>query len=212
MKTIKAGLVSLAALGAVAVTAPVFAAGHDTSMMGNKNQQMAQVKLIAPEQGNTIPGAGYAVEVQVTIPAAYAKKISVTPAFVTSASPYFKPGASHYFPGLVVTDTGTVSKVGGPDKNLAGLFQIIGVRWNLDGSEVIDADWYVLKPLFSNVGMPCIRAYVVQGTAPDVVPANPTNMDIGNMFHGMTLVSNVAKTDFYTQQGMGSGGMGSGGM
>ena len=79
------------------------------------------------------------------------------------------------------------------------------------GSEVITADWVVAKPLFSAISMSCIRAYVVKGTAPDMISTNPTNMNIGQAFRGLTLASNVSKTDFYTgSSSMGSGsGMGS---
>ncbi|KYP79632.1 hypothetical protein [Ferroacidibacillus organovorans] len=203
MKNIaKLGLAATFVVSSMAAALPALAATHHRAMAAPKGMQMAQVKVVSPQQGDKIPGSGYTVEIQITIPAAYAKKIPATSAFVPPTSPYFKAGASHFFPGLVVTDTGTVAKVGGASKNLAGLFQIIGVRWNLAGSEVINADWYVVKPLFSNLAMPCIRAYVVSGTAPSSVAANPTNMNIGTAFHGMTLVSNVAKTDVYTNSGM----------
>ncbi len=194
-------------LAALAVTAagaaPAFAQtmAHHTSMMPAVGTQMAEARIVSPTQGNTVPPDMYVVGVQITIPAKYVKDITVHPALVTPTSTYFKPGANHYFPGLVVTDTGASSKIGGPMKNIAGLFQVIGVRWNLSGSEVIDAEWLVGKPLFSSLKMPCIRAYVVKGMAPAAVTAEPTNMNIGAPFHGMTLASNVAKVDVYTGSG-----------
>ncbi len=192
---------TLAALAAItAGAAPAFAqtTARHTSVMADAGTQMATVKITSPTQGNTVPPDMYVVGVQITVPAQYAKDVTVHPAFVTPTSKYFKPGPNYYFPGLVVTDTGTTGKIGGPMKNIAGLFQMIGVRWNLAGSEVIDAEWLVGKPLFSTVKMPCLRAYVVKGAAPAVLPANPANTDIGTAFHGMTLLSNVAKIDFYT--------------
>ncbi|MCY0869864.1 MAG: hypothetical protein OWT27_04650 [Firmicutes bacterium] len=213
----------LATVGFGAMSAPSFAAvaHHDMNkhaaamksmmMMG---KQMAETKLLSPQQGDMIPKDHYVVEVQFTVPRAYAKDIPVMPAFVTPSSPYFKAGPNHFLPGLVVTDTGTAKKLGGAMRNLAGLFQIVGMQWNLSGSEVITADWFVAKPLFSAIPMACIRAYLVKGMAPAMVPMNPTNMDIGTAMHGMTLISNVAKTDFYTgsMKSMGHLGSMSGGL
>lgn len=176
--------------------------GSSTMASGNSSMQMAKVAILSPGQGDTIPSSHYVVELKITVPANDVKAIAVKPAFVTPTNPHFKPGRSVYFPGLVVTDTGTVAKVGGPMRNIAGLFQVIGVRHNLSGSEIIDVDWFVGKPLFSGNSMPCIRAWVVKGKAPSMIPMNPTNMDIGKKMKGMTLISNVAKTDFYTAKGM----------
>jgi len=182
------------------------------SMMTMMGKQLAETALLSPQQGDMIPKDHYIVEVQFTVPRAYAKDIPVMPAFVTPSSPFFKAGPNHYFPGLVVTDTGTAKTLGGAMRNLAGLFQIVGMQWNLSGSEVITADWFVAKPLFSAIPVACIRAYLVKGMAPAMVPMNPTNMDIGTPMHGMTLISNVAKTDFYTGSKKSMMGMMSGGM
>ncbi len=193
-KTIASSLIGSAVIAGFSLV--TFLPSHAQSMSGNK--QVAQVSIVAPLQGDTIPSDHYAIEVQITVPKSEVGKIPVTPSFISPTSPNFKAGASQAFPGLVVTDTGTAQKVGGPQKNLAGLFQIIAVRHNLAGDEVVDADWFVGKPLFSMNNMPCIRAYVVTGKAPDTIAANPTNKDIGMNFHGFTPLSNIAKTDVYT--------------
>ena len=178
--------------------------GSSTSSMasGNSSMQMAKLSILSPGQGDTIPSDHYVVELKITVPASDVKAIPVKPAFVTPTNPHFKPGANFYFPGLVVTDTGSIAKIGGPMRNIAGLFQVIGVRHDLSGNEVIDVDWFVGKPLFSGNSMPCLRAWVVKGKAPAMVSMNPTNMDIGQNVKGMMPISNVAKTDFYTAKGM----------
>lgn len=200
-------LSTLAKIGA-AVAVMLSAASVQAADMGSSasnamgagvppSAQKAQVTILSPVQGDLIPGKGWDLQIQVVVPARDAMDVPAMPGFVTPTSPYFKPGPNHYFPGLVVLDTGTVQKVGGPMKNLAGLFQVVGVSKNLAGDTVIDADWLVLKPLFSAVSMPCIRAFVVSGTAPAMLSSYPTNRDIGKMVDGHTLLSNVAKVDVY---------------
>ena len=169
--------------------------------------EKAQVTILSPSQGSATGAMGWDMQVRIVVPARYAKAIPATPAFTTPTSPYFKPGPSHAFPGLVVTDTGTAAKLGGGARNLAGLFQVIGVSKNFAGDTVIEADWLVLKPLFGAVAMPCLRAYVVSGTAPASVPTPPTNALIGGKILGHTLLSNVAKVDVIASAAASSGGM-----
>ena len=195
-------LVSVLALaGALVATTQVssLAAAHERAMgMAPIGAQKAQVTILSPTEGATLPGAGWDLQVQVVVPAADRTVVAATPALVGPTSPYFKPGPNHAFPGLVVTDTGTNAKLGGPDENLAGLFQIVGVETDFQGDSVIEADWLVGKPLFGSVPMPCIRAYVVSGTAPAQVATAPTNRDIGAKVGVSTLLSNVAQVDVAT--------------
>ena len=192
MRSPKRVLTLVAVTGALLATAPMLAAAK-AQMTAAAGTQEARVTILSPTVGDHLPGAGWDVQIQVVVPAKYA--IMATPALIGPTSPYFKPGPSHAFPGLVVTDTGTAAKMGGASENLAGLFQVVGVQHNFQGDTVIEADWLVGKPMFSAVSMPCIRAYVVAGTAPKTVPTPPTNKAIGTKVAGHMLLSNVAKVD-----------------
>ncbi len=198
------GLVGAAALMMAAAQASALAAAHHRAMGAMApGPQRAEVTILSPSQGDQVPGAGWDLQVQIVVPARDAASIMASPALIGPTSPYFKPGPSHAFPGLVVTDTGTAAKLGGPSGNLAGLFQVVGVQKNFQGDTVIEADWLVGKPLFNAVAMPCIRAYVVSGVAPAKVPTPPTNADIGAKVAGSVLLSNVAKVDVAAASGSG---------
>lgn len=197
------GAVASGLLLATAATSIAASAQRAPAMAAEK----AQVTILSPAQGSATGPMGWDMQVRIVVPARYAKAIPATAAFTTPASPYFKPGPNHAFRGLVVTDTGTVAKLGGSARNLAGLFQIIGVSKNFAGDTVIEADWLVLKPLFGAVAMPCLRAYVVSGTAPASVPTAPTNALIGGRILGRTLLSNVAKVDVVASAGASNSGM-----
>lgn len=197
------GAMLLAAAGAGALAGT----SHAAAMTGAPVEK-AQVAILSPAQGSATGPLGWDVQVQIVVPARYGAMVPASDAFVTPTSPYFKPGPNHALPGLVVTDTGTVAALGGAGRNLAGLFQIVGVSRNFEGDTVIEADWLVLKPLFGAVAMPCLRAYVVAGTAPALVATAPTNANIGAAVAGHTLLSNVAKVDVIASSATAaSGGM-----
>lgn len=202
---------ALAIAGALMIGAhaPTLAAGRRGAMgMAPNAAPKALVTILSPGEGSHLPATGWDLQVQVVVPRADRSAVPVTPALIGPTSPYFKPGPSHAFPGLVVTDTATAARLGGPSENLAGLFQIVGVHTDFQGDTVIEADWWVGKPLFEAAAMPCIRAYVVEGTAPAHVPAAPTNRDIGARVAGAVLLSNVAQVDVEAPgAGAASGGM-----
>jgi hypothetical protein len=75
-------------------------------------------------------------------------------------------------PGLVVTLSTTPSAAGGPNANLAGLFQLNAVA-DSSGQRQAFSDWTVAKPgLFGENAQTTLTAYVVQGTAPGIVTGN----------------------------------------
>ena len=75
-------------------------------------------------------------------------------------------------PGLVVTLSTTPSAAGGPNANLAGLFQLNDVAQSL-GQQQVFTDWEVGKPgLFGTNTQTTLTAYVVRGTAPGIVTGN----------------------------------------
>ena len=72
-------------------------------------------------------------------------------------------------PGLVVTLSTTPAAAGGPNTNLAGLFQETAVAQS-SGQQQVFSDWEVAKPgLFGVDVQTTLTAYVVRGTAPGIV-------------------------------------------
>ncbi|HUA45703.1 MAG TPA: hypothetical protein VMA77_10775 [Solirubrobacteraceae bacterium] len=75
-------------------------------------------------------------------------------------------------PGLVVTLSTTPAAAGGPNANLAGLFQENAVAQSF-GQQQVFTDWEVGKPgIFGNNIPTTLTAYVVRGTAPGTVTGN----------------------------------------
>jgi hypothetical protein len=75
-------------------------------------------------------------------------------------------------PGLVVTLSTTPAAVGGPNTNLAGLFQENAVALSY-GQQQVFTDWEVAKPgVFGLNTATTLTAYVVRGTAPGTVTGN----------------------------------------
>lgn len=87
-------------------------------------------------------------------------------------------------PGLVVTLSTTPAAAGGPDANLAGLFQENDVA-RAFGQQQVFTDWEVAKPgLFGTNTQTTLTAYVVNGTAPAMVTGHEQR------------ISNVVKETF----------------
>ena len=75
-------------------------------------------------------------------------------------------------PGLVVTLSTTPAALGGPNTNLAGLFQETAVARS-SGQQQVFSDWEVAKPgAFGANTRTTLTAYVVRGTAPGTVTGN----------------------------------------
>jgi hypothetical protein len=75
-------------------------------------------------------------------------------------------------PGLVVTLSTTPAAIGGPNTNLAGLFQENAVAREF-GEQQVFTDWTVAKPgAFGTNAPTTLTAYLVSGTAPGTVTGN----------------------------------------
>jgi hypothetical protein len=73
-------------------------------------------------------------------------------------------------PGLVVLLSSTPKKLGGPDANLAGVFQLTDVAKSSAGWDEVLADWEVGKPgAFGKGNKVTLIAYLVKGKAPGIV-------------------------------------------
>jgi hypothetical protein len=90
--------------------------------------------------------------------------------FINTSGPTFGPGLPDPgAPGLVVLLSTTPSAAGGPNANLAGVFQLNGVE-QVDGLNTTFNDWTVGVPGFfgQNVNA-TLTVFVVDGTAPGQV-------------------------------------------
>jgi len=84
-------------------------------------------------------------------------------------------------PGLVVTLSTTPRAAGGPNANLAGVFQLNSVSRHQGLTRVIN-DWEVGVPGFFGKGKQAtLTAYLVKGTAPGIVTGHQT--PISNVIH-----------------------------
>jgi hypothetical protein len=96
-----------------------------------------------------------------------------------SAAKGYKPGINThpaighpdaFAPGLVVLLSTTPKAVGGPDANLAGLFQLTDVAKSSSGYAELIADWEVGKAgAFGKGTKTTLTAFLVSGTAPGKV-------------------------------------------
>jgi hypothetical protein len=84
-------------------------------------------------------------------------------------------------PGLVVTLSTTPQAAGGPNANLAGVFQLNSVTRHNGLTRVIN-DWEVGVPGFFGKNKPTtLTAYLVKGTAPGIVTGH--EQPISNVIH-----------------------------
>jgi predicted lipoprotein with Yx(FWY)xxD motif len=108
------------------------------------------------------------------------------PFFNDIGSPTFGPGLPDPgAPGLVVTLSTTPAAAGGPQANLAGVFQLNAVNHHHGRIQTFN-DWQVGSPGFFGTNVrSTLTAYVVRGKAPGVIPAG-----------GLTPISNVVRETF----------------
>ena len=146
--------------------------------------------MFSPEPGSIQGKAGVGMIVDLkftaTDPAALPGQFRLGGSLPAPAAPV-KPGHLEAFPGLVVTLATTGEAAGGPTTNLANLFQIVTTSKQADGSTQMWATWTNAAPGFGIDVDTTLTAYLVQGTAPDKVPAGDT---------GLTLVSNKISVPF----------------
>jgi predicted lipoprotein with Yx(FWY)xxD motif len=170
---------------------PVSTAGTAVRKRANTSAYHAPValKMITPTQGEKA-GTGGAFNVALSIQARNAsgnRLLSAangyTPFFNQPTSPTFGPGMKDPgAPGLVVTLSTTPQMAGGPNANLAGVFQLNTVSRRHGLIRTLN-DWQVTSPGFFGQGRRAtLTAYVVRGTAPGTVPAGQPRA-ISNVVH-----------------------------
>jgi len=183
----------LTALSAAA--AITFATGASAAPKAKAAPKPVELSVFSPGTNDVAgkDGSGFVIDLALTA----RNKASNTflsaeagykPLFNNPTSPTFQPGTNGGAPGLVVLLSTTPDMPGtpfhGPNTNLAGLFQINGVGAVRGGLTQTWNTWQVGKAGFGS-GPSVLTAYVVQGTAPAVVPAT-----------GLELISNTVKVPF----------------
>ncbi|MCU1449373.1 MAG: hypothetical protein JWP02_1543, partial [Acidimicrobiales bacterium] len=95
-----------------------------------------------------------------------------------------RPGRSAVFPNLGVTLSTTDLALGGPQANLADLFQIVSVFQEPDGTAGVWATWTNTAPRFGIDTDAVLEAYVLRDNAPATLPADRAALDtISNVIH-----------------------------
>ena len=132
----------------------------------------------------------------------YTARGAVDGVSIGAGPPVFGLGKSEALPGLVVIFNNTPTALGGPGRNLANLFQFIGIQDRLDlGGRVayrfIEAVWIVGAPSWCG-WTNAFAAIVINNNAPDIVPdANGDGVIDGRDLAALGLASNIASVTFY---------------
>jgi predicted lipoprotein with Yx(FWY)xxD motif len=151
-----------------------------------------KLNVITPGPGD-VAGAGGAFNIDLSLQAQNTKGNQIlsaangyVPFFNDVTAPTFGPGKPDPgAPGLVVTLSTTPAAAGGPQANLAGVFQLNAVNLHAGRIQTFN-DWEVGSPGFFGTNVPStLTAYLVSGTAPGVIPAG-----------GLTPISNVVHETF----------------
>lgn len=167
------GAIMLTASAAMALAAatPAFASTGEHAVV---RYQRPAIKLVAvtPTPGD-VAGAGGVFNVDLAVLARNAignRELSAANGYQPGINSTPVPGHPDPFaPGLVVLLSTTPQAVGGPDANLAGLFQLTDVARS-HGLAQVFADWEVGKPgVFGTGNRVTLTAYLVRGTAPSIV-------------------------------------------
>jgi len=187
---------TLAAVGLLtAIVAVPAVAAH--SGMGHDHEHGPQppvlVRVITPSEDG-IAGAGGVFNVDISLQARTPADNDVLSA-ATGYRPFLNLPGSNTFgpglpdpgaPGLVVLESTTPQAAGGPNANLAGVFQLNAVE-RVHNLQTTFNDWQVGSPGFFGTNVDStITVFVVQGTAPgqvDMSQVHPISNVVRVHFH-----------------------------
>lgn len=149
------------------------------------------IVINAPGTGDIdgVKGFNFIIDVTMEVEnSAFNGDIPFKPLYQDSNSSTFGPGPNAAFPGFVVLQNTTADKgvFGGPETNLAGLFQLNGVA-AVNGRSQYNTVWNAGAPLFG-IGPSEIVIYYVTGQAAKKMPLMPDAVE--------GLISNVASVAF----------------
>ena len=192
-----AAAIAAIALSAFAATGAGAHSARHSDSAGGGGARPVKLYVITPEADDRTSSAfGVDLSLRAKGPAGNALLSQYQTMFVDPTgpdgkpNPAFHPGHSAAAPGLVVNlsttpDLGPGTPLRGPNTNLAGVFQNNSITSSHGKIETWN-DWQVTSPgFFGRNTTATLTAYVVSGTAPDVVPAE-----------GLTPVSNVVRKTF----------------
>jgi hypothetical protein len=167
--------------------------GQTTTATADSHRPPVRVSVITPSDHGTAGANGqFNVDVQLQArrrsanhflsqDAGYRPFLNLPPA-ATFGPGMPDPGA----PGLVVLLSTTPAQAGGPNANLAGVFQLSNIE-RVNGRNTSFADWIVGSPGFFGTNVDAtLTVFVVNGTAPGQV----------DMAH-VHPISNVARVHFH---------------
>jgi hypothetical protein len=172
---------ALAAIGLTATATLTLAAATPAlaSPSASKAPAPAVALIVITPQPGDVAGAGGVFNIDLALVGRNAKGNSEL-----SAANGYKPGLNitgptvgigkpdPFAPGLVVLLSTTPAAAGGPNANLAGVFQLTDVAKS-HGLQEVFADWEVGKPgAFGKNVETTMTAYLVKGTAPGKVTSS----------------------------------------
>ena len=136
-------------------------------------------RALSPEKGSVQGSGGRGMVVVLNFTARDASALSAeSRGALSPTSASARPGHNPAFPGLVVGLSTTGPSLGGPSANLANLFQVVTPALQLDGSIQVSTVWVNAQPDFGTDVDTTLTAFVVSGTAPDVIPPSEANIDV----------------------------------
>ena len=151
----------------------------------------ATVQAFSPEP-NSIQGiCGNGIVIDLAI---RSKDPNLLKAAIRASQPG-QPGRNPAYQNLVVTLSTTEPALGGPQANIAGLFQIVSVSQQSDGSGEVWATWTNGQPRFGVDVDSALDAYIVGEAAPATVPADHA---------GLNVASNVVHVPFHVAGSVGA--------
>jgi hypothetical protein len=180
------------AIVAVPAAAASSGMGHDHDH-DHGSQPPVVVQVITPSEDG-IAGAGGVFNVDVSLQArtpadndALSAANGYRPFLNLPGSSTFGPGMPDPgAPGLVVLESTTPQAAGGPNANLAGVFQLNAVE-RVHNLQTTFNDWQVGSPGFFGTNVDStITVFVVQGTAPGLVDMSQVHP-----------ISNVVRVHFH---------------
>jgi len=151
----------------------------------------ATVQVFSPEPNSTQGVCGNGIVIDLAI---RAKDSNLLKAAIRPSQPG-QPGRNPAYQNLVVTLSTTEPGLGGPQANIAGLFQIVSVSQQSDGSGEVWATGVNGQPRFGVDVDSALDAYIVGEAAPATVPADRA---------GLNVASNVAHVPFHVAGSVGN--------